>query len=133
MSSCILGTMVAMLLFVVLEARRVYWIGTTIDASARAAAACEQFGRRQREIDVAMRDQRASAFDAEQVRELEAHAREELVTARRLALADGCEAAAQLPVAPPPVYRGEDRGERDPHTCGINRPPITPHPLMQVK
>jgi hypothetical protein len=131
MSSCILGTMVAMLLFVALEARRMYWIGTAIDASARGAAACEQFGRRQLEIDAATRELRASAFDAEQVRLIEAHVGEELATARRFALAAGCEAAA-LPPAPAPVLRDEIRGEGEPFVCGANRPPAPPH-LKRVK
>ena len=61
---CMLGTMLALLMFVALEIRRMHWQEVApIVAQARAAAACARFARRQAEIETASRDRIAAAFD----------------------------------------------------------------------
>jgi hypothetical protein len=93
-----LGAMISMLLFVALETRRQCCIARAFDAEAEAEQACAKFASRQREIDGAKRELLAGAFDAEEVRRIDARAREQLETARRFALEQGC----MVPPLPPP-------------------------------
>ena len=117
---CMLGTMLALLLFVALESRRLHWQEVApIVAHAREAAACERFARRQAEIEDVARDRMAGAFDVEERRRIGVRSAEQLATARRFALEQGCEAAALQP--PPPaepanVRQAGDQGPLD--TCG---------------
>ena len=114
---CMLGTMLALLVFVALESRRMHWQEVApIVAQARAEAACELFARRQAEIEDVTRDRMASAFDAEERSRIGRHSAEELETARRFALEQGCETTAPPPAEPPtPVGRNRHCS----HACGI--------------
>jgi len=115
---CMLGTMLALLVFVALESRRLHWQEVApIVANAREAAACERFARRQAEIEAVTGDMMASAFDDEERRRIGVHIAEELETARRFALEDGCAAAAAvLPALAPPTVRKRSCYRR----CGIS-------------
>ena len=102
-SRCMLGTMLALLLFVALESRRMHWQEVApVIAHAREAAACERFARRQAEIEDVTRDRMAGAFDAEERRRIGVRSAEQLETARRFAREQGCvPAAAVAPPEPP--------------------------------
>jgi hypothetical protein len=101
MSSCMLGTMVALALFVALQARRIHWIAEANEARARAAAACAHYQVRLAEIEAAQRDAMASAFDAEQKRSIDEWTFARATTARRFAVEDGCESAPAVPPLAP--------------------------------
>jgi hypothetical protein len=121
---CMLGTMLALLIFVALESRRLHWQAVApIVAQTRAAAACEVFARRQAEIEDVTRDRMASAFDAEERRRIGLHIAEELETARRFARQQGCEVAEPPPEPPKPAVRKQ----RCVHTCGISIRGSTSH------
>jgi hypothetical protein len=101
-SLCMLGTMLALLLFVALESRRMHWQEVApIVAQARAEAACERFARRQAEIDDVTRDRLAGAFDAEERRRIGVRSAEQLETARRFAREQGCEPVTVASPEPP--------------------------------
>jgi hypothetical protein len=105
MSQCMLGTMVALLLFVALQARRIHWIAEANDAWARGLAACTNYERRRVEIEVTARERMAAAFDVEQRRSIEVRLFDQMTTAHRFALEAGCEAAPPprpLPTPPKP-------------------------------
>jgi len=102
MSVCMLGTMISMLLFVTLEARRQCHVARALNEQAEAERGCANFARRQSEIDGVKREQLAGAFDGEEVRRIDARAREQLETARRFALEQGCMVPALPPLPPPP-------------------------------
>ena len=97
-----LGTMVALALFVALQARRIHWIAEANEANARAAAACARYQARLAEIEAVRSDETESAFDAEQKRRIEIRAFERATTARRLAGEAGCDGAPWAPAPPPP-------------------------------
>jgi hypothetical protein len=99
---CMLGTMLALLLFVALESRRMYWQHVApIVAQARAEEACARFARRQAEIEAATRERLAAALDWGEIGRIGARGAEETVIARRFALEQGCDAAALAPPEPP--------------------------------
>jgi hypothetical protein len=104
---CMLGTMLALLLFVALESRRMHWQEVApIVAHAREAAACERFARQLAEIEDVTRDQMASAFDAEERSRIQVHSAEEFETVRRFALERGCDTLASPPSElPSPAVR----------------------------
>jgi len=102
MSVCMLGTMISMLLFVTLEARRQCYVARAWNAQAEAERACASFARRQSEIEGVKREQLASAFDAEEVRRIDARSRAQLETAHRFALEQGCVVPPLPPLPPPP-------------------------------
>lgn len=90
-----LGTMVALLLFVALQARRIHWIAEANNASARAQGACANFERRVAEIEATKRERLAVAFDAQERRQVEIRAFAQITAAQRFASQskDGCETA----------------------------------------
>jgi len=114
---CMLGTMLALLVFVALESRRMHWQEVApIVAHAREAAACERFSRRQAEIEDVTRDRLAGAFDAEERRRIGVRSAEQMATARRFGRAQGCEVAEPPPEPPKTAVRKQ----RCVHTCGIS-------------
>ena len=115
---CMLGTMVALLIFVALESRRMYWAeAAPIVAKARAEEACAQFARRQCEIERAEREAIAAALDLAVIGRIGARATEETMIARRFAVEQGCDAAVLAPASLKPWVPREARGPR--HTdCG---------------
>jgi hypothetical protein len=117
-SRCMLGTMVALLIFVALESRRMHWQEVApIVAQTRAVAACELFARRQAEIEDMTRDRMASAFDAEERSRIASHRAEELETALRFAREQGCVPTAVAPSDPPQPAAPRRRGRVRAH-CG---------------
>lgn len=119
-SHCMIGTMVALLMFVALESRRMHWAkAAPIAAHTRADEACARFARRQAEIEAASRERIAAALDLGEIGRIGARAAEETVTARRFAVEQGCDAAvlAQPGLLEPRLPR-PDRGSKRHDGCG---------------
>jgi len=94
-----LGTMLALLVFVALESRRMYWAeAAPIVARARAEEACALFARREAEIEAVRRERLTAAVGWGEIGRIGARAAEETVIARRFALEQGCDAAALAPI-----------------------------------
>lgn len=119
-SHCMIGTMVALLMFVALESRRMHWAkAAPIAAQTRAGEACARFARRQAEIEAASRERIAAAFDLGEIGRIGARAAEESVIARRFAVEQGCDAAALAPpVLLEPRLPRLDRGSKRHDGCG---------------
>jgi hypothetical protein len=129
---CMLGTMLALLIFVALESRRMHWQEVApIVAQARAEAACEMFARRQAEIEDVTRDRMASAFDAEERSRIGLHSAEELETARRFAREQGCEKTSSAP--PPAATREVTQEWPSGYFCAAHRQDVEERALIRAQ